>query len=101
MPEWLVSTAWESPTQRVLSSMSVYLENIERNRAAYRAALSRRASLLTRKQPMQSFLFEDLDERGKKAAIFRYWSEVPADWDIEVFFKVAKWRFTEHGERIA
>lgn len=80
--------------------MLSYIENIERNRAAYRAALSRRASRST-VISMKTFSFNDLDERSQKAAILRYWSEVPAGNKIEVYFLVHAWRFNEYGERIA
>lgn len=80
--------------------MLTYIENIERNRAAYRATLERRATRSTF-SPMKSYLFNELDERGKQAALLRYWYEAPADQKVEIFFTIAKWRFNEHGERIA
>ena len=66
---------------------------------------------------MQSFTFSELDERGKSAAIDRYFHEmndlIPAEMLLVFFDKEhvknsllkamnkANWRFTEHGERIA
>lgn len=59
---------------------------------------------------MQSFTFDQLDERGQSNAIVKYGQELlDACGDIyytkdrlKRFAKVESgWRFTEHGERVA
>ena len=56
---------------------------------------------------MQSFTFEELDERGQIAAFDRYANTIPSfhhhrDNTVqEVRAELNTWRFTEHGERVA
>lgn len=56
---------------------------------------------------MQSYTFDELDERGQKNAINKYGIEIVDDFDLipkrldYVRETLNLWRFTKHGERIA
>lgn len=63
---------------------------------------------------MKTFKFEELDQRGKDAAIKRYEGDPEVETyiamsditdgkeeDVIEMFTALKWRFNEHGERIA
>ena len=56
---------------------------------------------------MQSYAFQELDERGQVAAFDRYAHDIPSlhhhrdNTMPEVRPELNSWRFTEHGERVA
>lgn len=63
---------------------------------------------------MQSYTFDQLDERGQKNARAKYWDEATHNYpdflsrsspEVLVYFigfvDGGSWRFNEHGERIA
>jgi hypothetical protein len=59
---------------------------------------------------MQTYLFEELSGRSKDSAFYRYSPEllkIFPDYNTNrqktelIFLNLSKWRFTEHGERVA
>ena len=52
---------------------------------------------------MQTFTFDELDERGQQAATMRHFDDALATTTREDLMRylTSTWRFNEHGERIA